>query len=130
MSDAESEYSIRGRELLNGDPLGAITTTKFYFGDAENEIDDHVIFRMSFGMGAHGVDEVPKGADPTKFKNSFGLKHPIGNVWSRSADGVVRGGGFDNCGSLYANSSYSIEGYVKVRQDLFGFRLVEDIPNP
>ena len=88
-TESEVEYSIRGRAQ------GAITTTTYHFGNDENEVRNRAWVHSNSGNQAHGVREPLPGRTLDDSRNSFGLIHAIGNVWVRSAGGVVRGGSFD-----------------------------------
>jgi formylglycine-generating enzyme required for sulfatase activity len=128
MKDGKSEYSIRGRELdRDGNPTGPITSTTFFFGDDENEVIKHGWFVGNSDGHAHGVREVPEGANPKDFENSFGVKDAIGNVWKESLGGFIRGGSFGSDGHWDAGSSSRDEGYSLDRRARVGFRLAEDI---
>lgn len=114
MSDAENEYTIRGR-----DAAGAITSTVYFFGDVEAERPNHGWFRANSENRVHGVHE-------GDFSNSFGLRHPIGNVYSRSENGVMRGGSFRSY-EWAAESSERNGGYEEIRGRGIGSRLAEDL---
>ncbi len=128
MSNSQNEYSIRGRTLdASGRPTGAITSTIYHFGDDEAQVRNRafILTNPLTQNRTHGVHEIPAGQD-SLYRNSFGLIHPIGNVWSRSLEGVVRGGSFSSLG-WNADSSRSLEGYESFRIGYIGFRLAEDI---
>ncbi len=119
-TESEVEYSIRGRAQ------GAITTTDYHFGNDDDEVRSRAWLYLNSGGQAHGVREPLPGRSLDDSQNSFGLIHPIGNVWIRSVEGVIRGGSFDY-GMVNALSSNRYDGYVEYRCAFFGARLVEDL---
>ena len=129
-SDIQNEYAIRGRERNGeGQALGNITNTKFYFGNADDEVKAKAfIFSNLLTQGhAHLVHEVPHGANPDEYKNSYGLIHAVGNVFVRSSDGVLRGAAFNTLEERDARSSESTDGYARRRSDNIGSVLVESL---
>lgn len=119
-TESEVEYSIRGRAQ------GAITTTTYHFGNDRNEVRNRAWVHSNSGNQAHGVREPLPGRTLDDSRNSFGLIHAIGNVWVRSAEGVVRAGSFDRYGSD-TQSSLRLDGDAGDRCANFGSRLVEDL---
>ncbi len=119
-SASEVEYSIRGRSQ------GAITTTRYHFGDDDHEVPNRAWIDSNSGDQAHGVREPLPGRTLENSKNSFGLIHPIGNVCVRSAEGVVRGGSFADFGE-FTQSSFRDGGDAGCRYADIGARLVEDL---
>lgn len=125
--ESEVEYAIRGR--VSGQ-TGKITTTGFYFGDDSAELPKRAWFRTNSGLRAHGVRETLPGRGLEDSKNSFGLIHPIGNVWIRSSEGTIRGGSFYNATDSL-RSSLRHSGNPVHRHAAIGTRLVEDVdPEP
>lgn len=114
------ENAIRGRNSEN-----QITTTRFHFGDNENEVANRAFIYSNSGNQAHGVHEALPGPGKTieDSKNSYGLIHPIGNVWVRSSEGDIRGGAFYD--PWLAESSLRGEGFAESRYDNIGLRLAE-----
>ena len=109
-----------------GEAVGEISTTKYYFGNYDVEFKEHA---FSFDSPliqdrGHGIHEIPAVAILDDYKNVFALYHSIGSVSVRSAEGGVRDGAFNGFGS-YARSSYSVDGYGGCRYFSMGFRLVE-----
>ncbi len=119
-TESEVEYSIRGRAQ------GAITTTRYHFGNDGNEVRNRAWVHSNSGNQAHGVREPLPGRTLDDSRNSFGLVHAIGNVWVRSAEGVVRGGSF-NAGDDNAQSFVRGDGLGESRYAFIGARLVEDL---
>jgi formylglycine-generating enzyme required for sulfatase activity len=119
-TESEVEYSIRGRAQ------GAITTTTYHFGNDENEVPNRAWVYGNSADQAHGVREPLPGRTLDDSRNSFGLIHAIGNVWVRSAEGVVRGGSF-NGDHAFTQSFLRYVGYGVYRNAVFGARLVEDL---
>lgn len=128
MNDSQNEYSIRGRHLdPDGQPTGAITSSIYFFGDDASEVPNHAFIQdnpLTINR-PHGVHEIPTGKDHL-YKNSFGLIHPIGNVWSRSIEGITRGAFFLNR-EWHARSSFSAPGRGTFRTHSIGSRLAENI---
>ncbi len=126
MTNSQNEYSIRGRELdADGHPTGAITSSFFYFGEVLAHVRAHgftVGNTLTLGR-AHGVHEIPEGQDAL-YRNTFGLIHPIGNVFSRSLDGRLRGGSFMNP-DWVTESSLSLPGHENHHVPYVGSRLAE-----
>ena len=128
-TNRQNEYSIRGRELnAQGKAVGAISTSKYYFGDSDDEVKSHAFICTNplTQERTHGVHEIPEMANPDDYKNAFGLYHPIGNVWVRSAEDEIRGGAFnlqEGCGESSLSSLWIHE----MRTDTCGSRLVEAI---
>ncbi len=118
-TESEVEYSIRGRIQ------GAITTTRYHFGNDGNEVCNRTWFNLNSGDQAHGVREPLPGRTLDDSRNSFGLIHSTGNVWNRSSEGVVRGGSFGSSAG-YTQSFFRGGGYSEYRFANFGSRLVED----
>ena len=127
MSDSQNEYSIRGRVVNEDGSWGAITTTRYHFGDEVEELQNRAFIGTNplTQNRAHGVHEIPEGQDAF-YKNSFGLIHPIGNVWSRSIEGVICGGIFSGFEWGPASSNHT-GGYADNRADYTGSRLYEEI---
>lgn len=87
------------------------------------------------GGRTHPVREAVPGRNLEDSKNSFGLIHPVGNVWIRSAEGALRGGSFDHYAGR-ARSSHRFNHYLvmprvhefgEFRHASIGIRLVEDL---
>ncbi len=125
-TESEVEYAIRGRTLVAGGETGAITATKYYFGDNFAEVKNRGWIHGNSGIQAHGVREPLPGRPLSDSKNAFGLIHAIGNVWIRSSEGVVRGGSFRDTGNL-ARSLFRDEDNATGRFHDVGLRLVEDL---
>lgn len=128
MTNSQNEYSIRGRALdENGHPTGPITTSIYHFGEGEHEVQNHAFIRTNPLTldRAHGVHEIPEGAEAL-YKNTFGIIHPIGNVWSRSIDGIVRGGAFGT-NARFSKSSSWLEDNENGRDGDVGSRLAESL---
>ncbi len=119
-TESEVEYSIRGRAQ------GAITTTRYHFGDDAGEVRNRAWIHSNSGKQAHGVREPLPGRTLEDSKNSFGLIHATGNVLIRSAEGVARGGSFI-CDEANERSSNWSGGWLSFRGDHIGVRLVEDL---
>jgi formylglycine-generating enzyme required for sulfatase activity len=85
-SESQLEYAIRGR--VSGVHGGPIHTSLFYFGDNEDDLAQHAWIYSNAGGQVHGVREALPGLPLENSKNSFGLIHPIGNVWTRSKESV------------------------------------------
>lgn len=126
MSEAENEYSIRGREIVQGKPTGPIGASTYFFGEGEDQVRHHAFVYENplTQRRTHGVHEIPEGQDAL-YKNSFGLIHPIGNVFVRS-QGVVRGGAY-SANEWAAQSSFRDEGYAEERAADVGFRIAEEL---
>lgn len=92
---------------------GDMTTTKYHFGDNDDEVKNQAfIYSNPLTQGrSHGVHEIPDHVPAGAYKNARGFIHPIGNVYERSPDGVIRGGAFtSHNGKRSAESSYSLQG--------------------
>ncbi len=124
-SESEWEYALRGG-----------TTTPFYFGQSDAQLDGHAWYRANSGDRSRPVG----GKEP----NPFGLHDMLGNVWEWCADSwydysardpldasvmvdvntpyrITRGGGWDNT-SEYFRSACRSRGDVSYRISNFGFR--------
>lgn len=121
MSNAEAEYSIRGRKLIEGRPIGSISTATFHFGFDGTQVSKHAWVASNSENQAHGVHENPAG-----HQHSFGLNQAIGNVYVRSAEGVLFGGAYDSHG-WNVKSTYFRADCAQIREDTIGSRLVEDL---
>jgi len=119
-TNAQNEYSIRGRALVGEKPTGSITTSTYYFGNEAAQLSNHAWFYSDSGGSTHGVNE-----NPSEHSHPFGLNQAIGNVFVRSSDGVLRGASFSYDSGWYAESSYSVEGSAGVRYGGIGSRLAE-----
>ena len=121
------QISIRGRVRNADGSWGTITTTRYHFGDEDAQVRNHAFISDNplTQNRAHGVHEIPYGQDAL-YRNSFGLIHPIGNVFSRGSDGVIRGGRFH--GNWVENeSSIPMRSYALDRVNFIGSRLAEEI---
>ena len=127
MSDPQNEYSIRGRVINEDGSWGAITSTRFHFGD-ESQVRYRAFIRTNplTENRAHGVHEIPDGLNGALYRNSFGLIHPIGNVCSRSIEGPHRGGSFNHAEWVSASHSRIICDR-NIRAVHIGSRLAEAI---
>jgi hypothetical protein len=114
-TEAQVEVMIRGREKQSNQ----ITVSTYHFGEGDDEVKNHAWI----GSKPHplGVREMPEGKD---FTNSYGLIHAAGNVYTKSSEGVIRGGAF-NCYPWNAESAYRFGGYAGFRYDSVGFRVAE-----
>jgi formylglycine-generating enzyme required for sulfatase activity len=130
-SEAQWEYSCR-----------AGTTTRWGFGDDENELEKYALHRDSSKLKTHPVGE--------KLKNGWGLFDMHGNVWEWCADDyvdsykytprdgtahqdekvnskVVRGGSwFDD--AFNTRSANRFNWHPDVRGNDIGFRLLRTLP--
>ena len=127
LTDAKNEYSIRGRIINDDGSWGAITTTRFHFGGEEDQVRNRAFIwdNPLTQRRPHGVHEIPEGHNGTLYRNSFGLIHPIGNVWARSIEGVVRGGAYSSAAAGVDSSLY--RSFADDLQDDIGSRLAEEI---
>ena len=135
MSNPQNEYMRRGR---TGDTAkastGLITTTKYHFGDNDDEVENHAFVASNpLTQGrAHGVHEIPlhntdgSAINPNDYKNARGFIHPIGLAHERSPEGVVRGGSFPLCGGS-TRSSNSGSGFSYDQCDYVASRLAEEL---
>jgi len=126
-SETEWEYACR-----------AGTTTRYYFGDNENDLDRYGWYDDNSGSKTHPVGE--------KQPNGWGLYDMHGNVWEWGADvwtenvseipkngspfsggdssrRILRGGSWGNDADL-CRSAYRYGPYADYRYDLIGFRVV------
>lgn len=131
MSDPQNEYMRRGRTddtaLFSA---GSITTTKYHFGDNDDEVKNHAFISTNpLNEGRpHGVHEIPlfnlngSVVDPNNYKNARGFFHPIGLAYERNSSGIVRGGTFktDEWGAISSASfhAFSVFRYAHVSSRL------------
>jgi hypothetical protein len=119
-NSAQVETMIRGRT-----DEGQITTTNYYFGN--NEVMNHAW--IGHKPNQLGVRKMP---ERKKFTNSYGLIHPVGNVFVRSSEGYVHGGAYSSP-AAHAYSSYSSMDFAKstTRDEstgrTVGFRVAEEL---
>lgn len=136
-TEGQVEYVIRGRlrqpeDQAGGLPTGAITTSKYHFGERDDDVDHRANVRsnssiiLEYMRPPLPVRQAPPGKSLDVTKNSFGLIHAIGNVWIRSREGITRGGSSDYYGSL-ARSSFRSTGDRDHRHFDISTRLVEKI---
>ena len=129
-SEAEWEYACR-----------AGSTTRWSFGDDENELGDHAWFSSNAGGKTHPVGQ--------KSPNAFGLHDMHGNVWEwcedsfqnnyegapadgsgrigkNSSNRVFRGGSSDS-NPAYLRSAYRSWNSPSVRSNYLGFRVARTL---
>jgi hypothetical protein len=122
-SESQLEYAIRGR--VSGVHGGPIHTSLFYFGDNEDDLAQHAWIYSNAGGQVHGVREALPGLPLENSKNSFGLIHPIGNVWTRSKESVTLGGAYDE-GLWTCSAEFRLIGFPYECDKNVGFRLAEE----
>jgi hypothetical protein len=84
-SPSQNEYARRGRGLdARERPLGPITATQYYFGDAEADVTKRAFVKTNSGGKAHAVNEPLPNQSLDDSRNSFGLLHTVGNMQERS----------------------------------------------
>jgi hypothetical protein len=125
ISNPENEYSIRGRELVDGIPTGRITTSKFFFGDDDDQVVNYGWFDGTIDSVVHPEKIHEVHDNPPGYSHPFGINQAIGNVTSLSADGVLRGGSYISRHED-ATSASNTHGFSHFGCDN-GFRLVEDL---
>ena len=107
-TEAEWEYACR-----------AGTTTDYYFGDDENQLEDYAWYFDNSQGTTHPVGQ--------KKPNTWGLYDMHGNVWEWCQEGFMRGGSWgnlpDNCRSAIRINNIRRGDRYYIR----GFRVVETI---
>ena len=121
--DEKSEYMRRGRQKNPDGSFGPITTTRFYFGNAENDVLKRGWFYSNSGNRAHGVHEI---VGPEAKDHPFGLINIVGNVYKRASDGSIRGGAFSSL-PWHAESGIRRGGVAGSRGNFVGFRVAEEL---
>jgi tetratricopeptide (TPR) repeat protein len=131
-SETQWEYACRA---------GAIKTTKYWFGDSDNELKNHAWYTENSGLETHSV----KAKEDTH-TNPWGLVDMHGNVWEWCADSwtanikelptdgspyinslegskSLRGGSWYNFGNN-CTSGYRINSYLANDNNNVGFRVI------
>ena len=106
-TEPEWEYACR-----------AGTTTKYYFGDDANQLEDYAWYSANSQDTTHPVGQ--------KLPNTWGLYDMIGNVWEWCQDSCFTRGGSWGLISYFCRSAISI--YLDIydgRSNSIGFRVVE-----
>ena len=127
-TEAEWEYACRGG-----------TTTRFYFGDDANQLEDYAWYEGNSQNTTHPVGQ--------KKPNAWGLHDMIGNVWEWCEDNLhdnyigaptdgsawikngndyqILRGGSRNCQPDFCRSAIRCNDFRRAyRSDAFGFRVV------
>ncbi len=116
-TEAEWEYACR-----------AGTTTKWSFGDDEEELEKYAWYRENSNRTTHPVGE--------KKPNPWGLYDMHGNVWEWCEDWydedkdtkVLRGGSWFNV-AVFSRSAFRFRGIPVSRYGGNGFRLLRTLPS-
>jgi formylglycine-generating enzyme required for sulfatase activity len=124
-NEQQVEYAIRGRSLREEGGFGSIIPTEFYFPGDEDDLPHHAWIASNSGYETHEVRAPLPSLPLENSTNTFGLIHPIGNVFVRSAEGVLRGGSFSH-GNGYTRSSKRVAGFAEERERSIGLRIAED----
>jgi formylglycine-generating enzyme required for sulfatase activity len=123
--ESQLEYAIRGRVQESEGAWGGVTQTTYFWGNEGAEAQCRAWIAEQSGNQVHGVRERVPGAELKDVKNSFGLIYPVGNVFVRSVEGVIRGGAY--CyGRWFTESSVRFRGAAGSRAPIIGLRLVEE----
>jgi formylglycine-generating enzyme required for sulfatase activity len=104
-TEAEWEYACR-----------AGTTTRYYFGDDDNQLGDYAWYDKNSGGKTHPVGQ--------KQPNAWGLYDMSGNVWEWCKDNCLRGGSWYSIPTSCRSAFRSYLSRHDIRRSYSGFRLV------
>lgn len=123
MTEPQNEYSIRGRTLIDGNPIGNIDIHTHGIKDLLLIFNYFCMAKWPMFREVRGVHE-----NPPEHWHSFGLDQPISDTFVRSPNGVLRGSTTNFAAfSLGHATSRNREGFRDKREMDVSFRLAEEV---